>query len=232
MSNHILKIAHRGGAGYAPENTFLAFDNAIKLGVDMLECDVRLCKTGELILMHDKDIERTTNGKGKVARLTLQELKKLDAGSGQEIPTLAEFFERYKNTIPFMVDVKSPTIAKQLALLIKFHNVREQVHITSSNHGFLTAMRWLDKKIDLQISFNIYNYLKYFFVRSTFVISAKLFDASTINIYHKFATKNLINAAHDFGIKVNAFPPSGESDIERLRQDGIDGIISNFPDKI
>lgn len=232
MSNNILKIAHRGGAGYAPENTFAAFDNALKLGVDMLECDARLCKTGELVLMHDDTVERTTNGEGKVARLSLQKLKELDAGNGQEIPTLAEFFERYKNTVPMMVDAKSPNIAKQLVRLIKFHGVYDQVHITSNYTGLLTAIRWLDKKIDLQISFDIYNYLKYFFVHGTFIISAKLFDASTINVYHKFATKKLIEKAHDFGIKVNAFPPTSATDIQRLKEDGIDGIISNFPDKI
>jgi glycerophosphoryl diester phosphodiesterase len=232
MPNKILKIAHRGGAGYAPENTFAAFDHALKLGVDMIECDTRLCQTGEFVLMHDKDVERTTNGEGKVARMALPQLKKLDAGNGQEIPTLAEIFERYKNTIPILVDVKSPTAAKQILRLIRFHGIYDQVHLTSTYHGFLTAIRWLDKKIDLQISFDIYNYFKYFFVHNTFVISAKLFDASTINVYHKFATKNLITRAHDFGIKVNAFPPTSATDIDRLKQDGIDGIISNFPDKI
>jgi len=232
MSNHILKIGHRGAAGYAPENTFASFDKAIELGVDMIECDVHPCKTGELILMHDSDVERTTNGEGKISRMSLQELKELDAGNGQEIPTLAEFFERYKNTVSLMIDIKSPGTAKQLLRLIKFHNVYDQVHITSRNHGLLTAIRWLDKKIDLQISFDVYNYFIYLFVRSTFVISAKLVDASTINIYHKFATKKLVKKAHDFGLKVNAYPPSGEADIIRLKEDGVDGIISNFPDKI
>jgi glycerophosphoryl diester phosphodiesterase len=228
----ILKIGHRGAAGYAPENTFASFDKALELGVDMIECDTRLCQSGEFILMHDKDVERTTNGEGKVARLTLQKIKMLDAGNGQEIPTLAEIFERYKNTVPILVDVKSPLAAKQLLRLIKFHNVYDQIRITSNYHSFLTAVRWLDKKIDLQISFDIYNYFKYLFVHNTFVISAKLFDASTINVYHKFATKKLIEKAHDFGLKVNAFPPTSAADVARLKADGIDGIISNFPDKI
>lgn len=232
MPNRILKIGHRGAAGYAPENTFASFDKALELGVDMIECDTRLCKTGEFVLMHDKDVERTTNSEGKVARMTLQKIKTLDAGNGQEIPALAEIFERYKNTIPIIVDVKSPLAAKQMLRLIHFHGIYDQVHLTSTYHGFLTAVRWLDKKIDLQISFDVYNYLKYFFVKNTFVISAKLFDASTINIYHKFATKKLIEKAHDFGLKINAYPPTSAADIQRLKQDGIDGIISNFPDKI
>jgi glycerophosphoryl diester phosphodiesterase len=228
----ILKIGHREAAGYAPENTFASFDKALELGVDMIECDARLCKTGELVLMHDDTVDRTTNGVGKVAHLSLQNLKELDAGNGQQIPTLAEFFERYKNKTKMMVDVKSPTVAKQIVRLMKFHGVHDQVHLTSTYHGLLTAVRWMDKNIDLGISFDIYNYFKYFFVRSTFVISAKLFDAPTINVYHKFATKNLIEKAHDFDIKVNAFPPSGETDVMRLKEDGVDGIISNFPDKI
>lgn len=232
MLNKILKIAHRGGAGYAPENTFAAFDHALKLGVDILECDTRLCQTGELILMHDKDVERTTNGEGKVWRFSLKKIKELDAGSGQEIPTLAEFFERYKNTVPLMVDIKSPTAAPQILRLIKFHNMHQQVCLTSTYHGLLSTLRLLDQKVELHISFDVYNYLKYFFIKNTFVIAAKLINASTINIYHKFATKKLIEKAHKYGLKINAYPPNSLSDFKRLKEEGIDGIITNYPDKI
>jgi glycerophosphoryl diester phosphodiesterase len=75
-----LKIGHRGAAGHAPENTLLSFQKAMDLGVDMIELDVYVCKTGELVVIHDEKVDRTTNGTGYVREKTLDELKILDAG--------------------------------------------------------------------------------------------------------------------------------------------------------
>ena len=78
---NVLVVAHRGGAALAPENTLAAFDNALKIGVDMVECDVHLSQDGELVVMHDPDLARTTNGTGQINGLTLAELKKLNAAA-------------------------------------------------------------------------------------------------------------------------------------------------------
>ena len=80
----ILKIAHRGASGHKPENTLSAFSKALEIGVDAIELDVRVCGTGELVIMHDATLERTTNGNGIVADTTLEELRKLDAGDGEQ----------------------------------------------------------------------------------------------------------------------------------------------------
>ena len=76
----MLKIGHRGAAGYAPENTLLSFQKAMDLGVDMIELDVYVCKTGELVVIHDEKVERTTNGTGYIREKTFSELRSLDAG--------------------------------------------------------------------------------------------------------------------------------------------------------
>ncbi|MEJ2748304.1 MAG: glycerophosphodiester phosphodiesterase family protein, partial [Anaerolineae bacterium] len=93
VSNRPLIVAHRGASAYAPENTLAAFERAAELGADGIELDVQLSKDGRLVIIHDFDTARTTNGQGKVSDLTLAELQSFDAGEGQKIPTLDELFE-------------------------------------------------------------------------------------------------------------------------------------------
>ena len=104
--NNIFVAAHRGWKTKYPENTMIAFRKALELGVDQLETDVRITKDGYLVLIHDATVDRTTNGTGKVCDLTLQELKALDAGDGQQIPELWELFELVKDHPTLTLDLE------------------------------------------------------------------------------------------------------------------------------
>src|SRR5690242_11883524 len=86
-------IGHRGASGYEPENTLASFKEALALGVDMIELDVYVIKTGELVVMHDSTVNRTTNGTGRVEALSLKELRQLDAGAGEKVPLLSEVLD-------------------------------------------------------------------------------------------------------------------------------------------
>ena len=89
----VTKIGHRGAMGYAPENTLKSFKKALELNVDAIELDVYICKSGELVVIHDDKVNRTTNGKGYVAEKTFKELRALDAGEKEKIPELKEVFD-------------------------------------------------------------------------------------------------------------------------------------------
>lgn len=157
--NRPLVIAHRGGAGLAPENTLVAFQKALNLGVDVLEFDVQMTKDGHLVVIHDETVDRTTNGEGKVAQLTLEELKSLDAGyrykdirghyiyrgQGVTIPTVEEVFQEFPDAL-FNIELKtnsddeedssngdSPDIevADKLWALIDQYQVHDQVVVLS-----------------------------------------------------------------------------------------------------
>ena len=104
--NNIFVAAHRGFCGQYPENTMLAFTKAIELGVDQIETDVRITKDNELVLIHDATLDRTTNGTGKVCDYTLAELKQLDAGRGEQIPTLRELLELVKDHPTMTLDLE------------------------------------------------------------------------------------------------------------------------------
>lgn len=104
-------IAHRGGPVYAPENTLAAFRNAIEIGSDWLEFDVQRTKDGELVVIHDETVDRTTNGSGNVKDLTLQQIKALDAGNGEQVPTFDEVIALAKNAgVGVMPEAKSPEL--------------------------------------------------------------------------------------------------------------------------
>ena len=109
----VLVIAHRGFSGAAPENTLAAFKKAMEVDSDMMELDVRFSKDGQVVVMHDDTLDRTTNGRGKVSDYTLKELKQFDAGSwfapqfaGEQIPTLVEVLEFAKGRIPVNFEIK------------------------------------------------------------------------------------------------------------------------------
>lgn len=107
-------VAHRGATGYAPENTIAAFDLAVEMKADYIEIDVQRSKDGELVLIHDTTVDRTTDGTGKVGDLTFEQLRSLDAGSwfgeqfeGEKIPTFDEILDRYHGKVGILVEMKS-----------------------------------------------------------------------------------------------------------------------------
>jgi glycerophosphoryl diester phosphodiesterase len=126
----MISVAHRGASGYAPENTQAAFQKGLELGADFLEFDVHLSKDGELIIIHDDKLNRTTNGKGLVKDLTLAELKELDAGGtfdatfiGEKIITLDELLDEFYGKIGLLIEIKKshlyPGIEEKVVALLE-----------------------------------------------------------------------------------------------------------------
>jgi glycerophosphoryl diester phosphodiesterase len=147
-------IAHRGGPRYAPENTLAAFAHAAEAGADMLECDVHMTKDGELIIIHDETLERTTNGSGLVADHTLEELRRLDAGGGEHLPTLREYIELGKATgVELLIELKSPHLypgieARVVQALDDAHYLHRSV-LQSFDFASLRRLRQLNPAVRL-----------------------------------------------------------------------------------
>ena len=115
----IIKVGHRGAMGYEPENTLRSFKKALELGVDMIEFDVYVCKSGELVVIQDDTLERTTNGKGLVIEKTLAELKELDAGKEEKIPTLEEIMDLADKKVKINVELKGNNTAEPVSDMIE-----------------------------------------------------------------------------------------------------------------
>ncbi|MBP1912018.1 glycerophosphodiester phosphodiesterase family protein [Thermococcus stetteri] len=143
--NKTLVLGHRGYSAKYPENTLLAFKKAIEAGADGVELDVWLTEDGEVVVIHDETVDRTSNGSGRVKEMTLEELKSLDFGSGERIPTLEEVFEALPEDAIINVELKDVEAAKKAAEIIGNNNP-ERVIISSFIIDALQEYRKYDKE--------------------------------------------------------------------------------------
>jgi glycerophosphoryl diester phosphodiesterase len=133
-------IAHRGASGGHPENTLLAFEQAVAQGADALELDVRATADGIPVVMHDTTVDRTTNGRGPVAGLSLVEIRRLYAGAGELVPTLEEVLTRFGQT-PLLIEIKNPRVGPAVVELIQRHGAEARVLLGSFHLAALRPAR-------------------------------------------------------------------------------------------
>jgi len=223
-----LLIGHRGACGYEPENTLLSFSKAIEMGVHGIELDVHVCKTGELIVIHDSKLDRTTNGIGKISEKTLEELKLLDAGKGEKIPTLADVLDLVMDkSIIVNIELKGyGTLYPTVNLLKEYFQkgfLPSKIMITSFIHQYVKDMRSLLPVVTTGL-----------LVRSEllgFAALAEAADADYLVTFYEYANENVIEDAHSRGVKVMTYTVNGKKKIKKLKDMGVDGIITNFPDR-
>jgi glycerophosphoryl diester phosphodiesterase len=225
----ILKIGHRGACGYAPENTLASFKKSLELNVDMVELDVCLCRTGELVVIHDVKVDRTTNGKGYVIEKTLEELRKLDAGEGENIPTLDEVLDLINRKVKVNIELKNEKTTKPIFDLIE-HYVKkkewqyEDFYISSFNHIALRDFNRLNPNVKIGALVDG--------IPLGFAKFAEKLNAFSVNPNIEFINQNFVDDAHKRGLKVYVWTVNDSDDINRMKKLGVDGIFSNYPDRI
>jgi len=224
----MIKIGHRGAMGYEPENTLISFQKAIELGADMIELDIHLCKSGELVVIHDEKVDRTTNGRGFVRDKTLAELKQLDAGKWQAIPTLEEVLGEVNKRVSVNIELKGAGTAVPVAMIIDKYVSngwgRNLFLISSFSIGELECSREKNRESRIGIVFDKKS-------RDLFNLTDK-FSAYSIHPSIKLTNPDLIEEAHKRGLKVFVWTANSSADIRRLIKIGVDGIFSNFPDRL
>lgn len=224
-----MRIGHRGASGYEPENTLRSFKKALALGVDMIEFDVHVCASGELVVIHDTKVDRTTNGTGYVANKTLQELKKLDAGKGEQIPTLLEVLDVINQQAIVNIELKGVNTAEPVAKIINEYVTQkgwkyDKFFVSSFNHIELLKF----KKLVPQVKTGAL--LEGIPVRlASFAQDCK---AQAIGVFKDYVTQEYVNDAHKKKLKVYVFTVNEPDEIERIKKLGVDGIFSNFPDRL
>jgi glycerophosphoryl diester phosphodiesterase len=222
----MLKIAHRGASGYEPENTLRSFKRAIELKADMIELDTYLTKDNQVVIIHDETVNRTTNGKGKVKNLTLKELKQLDAGKGEKIPTLEEVFDLVNKKVQINIELKGKGTAKPVSNLIEKYVKKgwTNKHFLVSSFDFneLKVFYSVNKKVRLGVLFE----------RSPdlYLKRTKQVNAYSINPGLKHATKKFVDKAHQKDLKVYVWTVNSKKKIQRLKLLAVDGVFTNFLD--
>ena len=225
----MLTIGHRGAAGNEPENTIQSFKKAVDIGVDMIEFDIQLCKSGEVVVIHDFTLERTTNGIGYVTETSLSDIKKLNAGKGQQIPTLEEALNTINRNTEVNIELKGNNIARATATLIRsfIENKNWQTDdflVSSFNHSELLAFKKLMPEIRIGVLFEE--------IPDGFNETASALKAFSINAEFNYLTKKNVNHIHSLGYKVFAYTVNSKDDKLRMKQMGVDGIFTDFPDKL
>ena len=234
----MLNIAHRGFRSKYPENTMLAFKKAVEAGCDGIEFDVHLSKDGEVVIIHDETLERTTNGTGLVSEKTIAELQKLNAAvthptltDFEPIPTLRQYFE-YAATQPNLItniELKTGVCVYQgielkVYTLMKEFQLIDRCIISSFNHESIVRM----KKIDNSVICGL--------LVDSWLIKPAVYTASVgVECYHPSAysvTPELVKQLHDADIQINPWLGNIQCNYEELIQMGVDGLITDYPDII
>jgi len=220
-------FAHRGASGLYPENTYTAITAALELGVDGIEIDIQSTLDGFAVI-HDTWLDRTTNGQGKVNKLTLAEVQQYDAGDGQFVPSLEQVFQWVNDRVLLNLELKHTFALDKLVKLIE-HNVysgqlsRENLLISSFDHH---QLKWLKQHLP---------WVKIGALTSSIPLSYCEF-AERLNAYSVHVDKNFINDeyvadAKARNLKVFAYTVDKQEDIEDMIAFGVDGIFTNYPSK-
>jgi glycerophosphoryl diester phosphodiesterase len=222
--------------GYAPENTLASFERAMALGVDAIEIDVHLTADGEVVVIHDPLLERTTNGVGLVGETRLAKLKTLDAGvsfgpefAGQRIPTLGEVLALVKGRCVLDVEIKGgpwpyPGLEERVVALIREHEMTDQTIVISFDHPTVARVRALAPEIATGTLWSCRP------IDPVGVASAA--GANAILPFWAYCDADTVEKAHAAGLSVHPWATSEPAVIERLISLGVDSICSNHPDLV
>ncbi len=226
---NLLKIGHRGVKGHLAENTLESIQKALNFGVDAIEIDVHRCETGELVVIHDFTLDRTTNGSGEVAKKSLSEIKGLNVEDEFGIPLLTEVLDFIEGKCTINIELKGLNTATATAKIIKKYIAEKNwtykdFIVSSFQKNELFQMRKLDKNVALGI-------LSKASVTEAIELG-KLLKASAIHPSLGIITRDNVKASHKAGFNVNVWTVNEPEDIQRMREFGVDGIISDFPDRL
>ena len=230
----MLNIAHRGASGTFPENTLSAFRAAIDAGADMCELDVQLTRDGMVVVIHDETVDRTTDGTGDVAQMTLEEIKRLDAGNetkfkggkfkGERIPTLDEVFALTSGKCGLNIELKAGGVEAQVAAIMQARNAMNDSIVSSFDWNYL-------KKIQ-QLHFNIRIALLAEEKPVDLISRAVAMRAYAINPRWDMVTADLCKAAHERELKVYTWTVDADARMRALAECGVDGVMTNYPERL
>ena len=227
-----LRIAHRGasGRGLAPENTLAAFEKALDIGVDMLEIDVRVTGDGQMIVLHDPSLDRTTDCEGIVREMGLDEIRQADAGDGERVPILREVFDLARNRAPILLEIKSDFIAERVVQAIADAQIEEQVVVQSFNPQTVERVKRLAPHLPSSLLIGELPTTPSR-VRARRLVSQVLeVGANTLSIWHATLTPSLIEEMRKRGIAVWAWTVDEEITMRDLAMMGVQGLVTNYPD--
>jgi len=224
-----LIIGHRGAMGHVTENTIPSIKKAIELGVDGIEIDVFKCKSGEIVVFHDKKLDRLTNSSGYIEDLSYDSINKIKVMGKYRIPQLIEVIDILPNEIFLNIELKGEETAKKVnEIVTEFINRTEskldRFIISSFNWKELEKFRLFNSKIPMSVLTDT--------SPLNAISVAKKLNAVAINPNYKLLNKNTVNEIKKEGLKIFPYTVNSLNDIDKMKTLGVDGIITDYPERI
>jgi len=237
----ITSIAHRGasGKGLAPENTLAAFQKAIEIGTDAVEMDVHRTRDGHVVVCHDATLDRTTDRRGAIQDLTLSEIKQADAGSrfdpafaGERIPTLKEALDVIVDKALALIEIKPEDITREVVRTVEKNDAVDSVVLQSFHKEVVREVGVLNPHLRRALLIGV----RAIEVRHTravrLVHRTTEVEASILALSHNAATPKLVQELHRRDLALYVWTVDELDDLRRMIRIGVDGIISNYPDRL
>ncbi len=223
-------VGHRGAMGYCPENTLASFERGLELGSDWIELDVHLSRDGEVVVIHDETLDRTTNGHGYIKDHTLAELRTLDAGDGQQIPTLNEVLAwASARNVTLDIEIKNAPlyydgIEASVVQLLAAHNMTDQVVVISFDHPAVARVKALEPDIMTGVLYA---------ARPVDCVGlARQAQADAVLPQLTFVTRQDVERVHNAGLYVAPWVANEPGAIEDAIAKGVDALATNYPDRV
>jgi glycerophosphoryl diester phosphodiesterase len=217
----MLRIGHRGARAYEPENTLRSFERALKIGVNAVELDVRKTKDNQLVVIHDTDVKKTTNGQGTVNELTLEEIKGFSAEKGEKIPALKEALDFLDKKVKILIELKEEGLEKAVLELVHESKLQRNVVLVSFIEDALRKVRELDDSVETGLI-----YAKH---KNPLKAAIELKAQYLVGFYRFVHTVN-VEKAHENGLKIIVWTINTPEEIAEYVKKGVDGIASDKPD--
>ena len=249
MNHYIYRVAHRGGAQLAPENTIAAFLNALSLPIDAIELDVHMSRDGHVVVFHDNQVNKRTNGSGNLLDLDLAYLRRLDAAARypggwpepQQIPTLSEVLELAKGRAQVYIEIKTskrgqtygsyPNIAEKVIELVHEAGMINNVLVISFDWQILSTIKSIEPTVEtgMLVSKKVWNPSARKGM-SLLIEKAAEYGCEWINMDYKLFTTEILQAIQSNGLKIGLWTVNSEAEILRFAEAGVDSLTSDRPD--
>ena len=232
----LVKIAHRGASGKFPENTRLAFEKAIEVGVDVIEMDCQTTSDGHIVVFHDERLKRTAGARGRLNSKTLEQLKKLDIGQwkkmsfrGQQVLTLEEVLEIVIPKVGLCLDIKQfdgsqPGMEIKLLFILSHYEYLDQTLFSSFDYQSLGRIRELAPEARIGLIYGVR-------VKEDPFVVARQLGARSIHVQREMATRAFLDRAWEAGLEVHVWTINDLREMEKFASLGVQGIVSDYPEK-
>jgi glycerophosphoryl diester phosphodiesterase len=227
--NQPLVIGHRGAMGHETENTLASVQKAMDLGVDMIEIDVFKIQSGEIVVFHDETVDRLTNGPGKIEEYNIFDLSKLLVNGGHKIPMLQDVLKLIDNKVALNIELKGDNTADKVNHIMNYYIEKQG---WSPENFIISSFKWDELREMRKLNPNVQIAVLTEENPVDAIPVAKELNAVAINPYFKKLDLEIANQIREAGLKIYVWTVNEDFDIDAMKRIGVDGIITNYPERL